>query len=87
MTLDNALVKQKNEILNCLRNGKIEQALQFIQLVWPVWDCCEYSYKTDEILIAAQVAITAYATAFYQHDCADQWENTLRNIYSERNRQ
>ena len=50
MALSNALVMQKNQILNLLQERKIRSAVQLLGLVWRVWDATDYAYKTTEML-------------------------------------
>jgi ribosomal protein L22 len=47
--LDNALVDQKNQILNLVRDGQYEEALALLDFSKGLWETCRYAYKTREI--------------------------------------
>ena len=47
--LDNALVHQKNEILDLVNRNLLALALEHLEFVRELWTVCEYSYKYTEI--------------------------------------
>lgn len=49
MELDNALIRQKDHILNLVRDGQYEEALTLLAFSEDLWATCTYAYKTREI--------------------------------------
>jgi hypothetical protein len=49
MNLDNALIHQKDHILNLVRDEKYEEAILLLNFSEELWATCEYAYKTREI--------------------------------------
>lgn len=53
ITLDNILVAQKDAIL-ALKYRNVSQALAALEVVKPLWDAYNYSYKYQELLFNLQ---------------------------------
>lgn len=48
--MDNALVMQKDSILQDINAGQFMRAVRKLAFAWRVWDSSDYSYKTEEII-------------------------------------
>lgn len=47
--LDNALVDQKNKILEYVNAGRLLEAVQYLRFAAQVWRTVSYGYKADEL--------------------------------------
>lgn len=80
MELDNALIRQKDNILNLVRDGLYEEALTLLNFSEDLWATCTYAYKTREIkdIIRAELrAKQGVCSHWKQHE---KWANLLAKV-------
>jgi hypothetical protein len=58
--LDNALVAQKDSIIDLIDNGAHEEAVVVLKFVKPLWAAASYSYKYNELRNRGIQATTNY---------------------------
>jgi hypothetical protein len=80
MELDNALIRQKDHILDLVRDEKYEEAIVLLNFSEDLWATCTYAYKTREIRERIRDALRAK-----QHVCAhwkqhEKWAKMLATV-------
>lgn len=80
MELDNALIRQKNAILELVNDGQYEEALTLLAFSEDLWATCTYAYKTREIRERIREELRAK-----QHVCAhwkqhEKWAKLLAKV-------
>lgn len=48
----NAVVAQKDKIINFINEGKLQQAITILDFVAPLWNYLNYGYKVKELAVA-----------------------------------
>lgn len=48
--IDNALVRQKDRIIDTIDGGHTLEALKMLALVWELWKATDYEYKFRELI-------------------------------------
>jgi hypothetical protein len=75
--LDNALVAQKNHLLELINEGYYGEAIQLLMFVKELWDAVGYRYKTVELKERIKQAIDIKLQESTHYKTVAMWNSLL----------